>query len=120
MNIHDGLFKATFSQLEHAAGMIRQSLPPALVTRIDFDTLTLCRGSFVDESLKERHSDLLFSVKIADSTAYIYLLYEHQSRVEVLMAFRLLRYLVRIWEAFVENHPHSKVLPGILAVVVHH
>ena len=47
-NLHDGLFKATFSQVEHAAGELRAILPPALVARLDFSTLTLCPGSFVD------------------------------------------------------------------------
>ncbi|WP_324293074.1 MULTISPECIES: hypothetical protein [Sorangium] len=30
-NAHDALFKAAFSQVEHAAGELRQALPPELV-----------------------------------------------------------------------------------------
>jgi hypothetical protein len=47
-NIHDALFKATFSQVEHAAGELRRALPAAIAARIDFSTLALCAGSFVD------------------------------------------------------------------------
>lgn len=45
---HDALFKFAFSQVEHAAGVIRSVLPAAVVERLDFSTLTLRPGSFVD------------------------------------------------------------------------
>jgi predicted transposase YdaD len=59
-NVHDALFKWTFSQPEHAAGELRAVLPRALVDRIDFSSLELCPGSFVDEAFQDRHTDLLF------------------------------------------------------------
>jgi predicted transposase YdaD len=62
---HDALFKTIFSQPEHAAGELRLALPPSLVAHIDFATLTLRPGSFVDEALRERSTDLLFSVQLA-------------------------------------------------------
>jgi Putative transposase, YhgA-like len=65
-SIHDALFKATFSQVEHAAGELQAILPPALSARIDFATLTLCPGNFVDPDLRQRYTDLLFSAEIAD------------------------------------------------------
>src|SRR4051812_5532481 len=97
-NVHDALFKTTFSQVEHAAGELRLILPEDLVARLDFATLALCTGSFVDEALKERSSDLLFSAMLAGHSVLLYLLFEHQSRVDELMPFRLLRYEVRIWD----------------------
>jgi hypothetical protein len=63
-NVHDALVKTAFSEIQHAEGFLRLVLPPALVARIDFSTLALRPGSFVDEALKERHSDLLYSVAI--------------------------------------------------------
>ncbi|WP_437767224.1 Rpn family recombination-promoting nuclease/putative transposase [Sorangium sp. So ce281] len=120
INAHDALFKAAFSQVEHAAGELRQALPPALSARIDFAALRLRPGSFVDEALKERQSDLLFSASMGEARVLLYLLCEHQSTVEPLMAFRLLRYMVRIWEHHLAEHPGSKLLPAILPVVLHH
>ncbi|HSO00057.1 MAG TPA: Rpn family recombination-promoting nuclease/putative transposase, partial [Candidatus Nanopelagicales bacterium] len=38
---HDTLFKWTFSQRDHAAGLLRAALPPALVPEIDFRTLRI-------------------------------------------------------------------------------
>ncbi len=36
------------------------------------------------------------------------------------MAFRLLGYLVRIWEDWLKKHPRARRLPAILPVVLHH
>jgi predicted transposase/invertase (TIGR01784 family) len=119
-NVHDALFKYTFSQVENAASMFRFLLPAALVKRIDFSTLALCPGSFVDEALSQRHSDLLFSAKIAGRDAFIYVLFEHQSSFDPLMPFRLLLYVVRVWEAHIKAHPDAKRLPVILPVLLHH
>ncbi len=119
-NVHDALFKTAFSNVEHAAGELREALPPALAARIDWSSLKLAPGSFVDEALKERQSDLLFSASLGEASALLYLLFEHQSTAEALMAFRLLRYMVRIWEQHLAAHPAAKRLPVIVPVVLHH
>src|SRR5687767_10926302 len=103
---HDSLFKSVFSQVEHAAGMLRSVLPPELVQHIDFATLALRPGSFVDEALKERYTDLLFSAQVGGRPTLFYFLIEHQSTQEDLMGFRLLRYEVRIWEGWLKEHPN--------------
>jgi predicted transposase/invertase (TIGR01784 family) len=76
---HDALFKQTFSQVAHAAAELRAVLPPTLVREIDFSTLELCSGSYVDQALLGSQSDLLFSAKVAGKPALLYLLFEHQS-----------------------------------------
>lgn len=119
-NIHDALFKKTFSQIEHATGELQAILPPGLTARIDFATLTLCPGNYVDEDLRQRYSDLLFSAELAGKKALLYVLFEHQSSVDPLMLFRLLAYMVRIWEAHLQANPEARRLPAIIPVVLHH
>jgi Putative transposase, YhgA-like len=119
-NVHDAFFKEMLSRPEHAASMLQQILPASIAARIDFATLALCAGSYVDEALKERHSDLLFSATIDARPVLLYLLFEHQSRVDSMMSFRLLRYEVRIWERWQRDNPHAHKLPVILPVVLHH
>jgi predicted transposase YdaD len=114
------LFKYVFSQPEHAASELRAVLPEALSRRLDWSSLELRPASFVDERLSGRQADLLFSVRCEVRQVYLYVLLEHQSTSEPLMAFRLLRYLVRIWEAFLIEHPESERLPAVVPVVVHH
>jgi predicted transposase/invertase (TIGR01784 family) len=119
-SIHDALFKGTFSQVEHAAGELQAVLPAGLSARIDFATLTLCSGTFVDEALRQRHTDLLFSAEVVGKKALLYVLFEHQSTVDPLMLFRLLVYMVRIWEAHLQSDPQATRLPAIIPVVLHH
>lgn len=117
---HDSLFKAVFSRAEHAAAALRNVLPPALAARIDFTSIRLEPGSFIDRQLLSSHSDLLFSALLAGHPAYLYFLYEHLSTVQSLMAFRMLRYMVRIWDDHLDKHPGAQRLPVIIPVVLHH
>jgi len=117
---HDALFKYVFSQPSHAASELAAVLPAELVRRIDWASLALEHGTFVDERLSDRHSDLLFSVRCDGRDALLYVLFEHQSSPDRLMPFRLLRYLVRIWDRFLEKHPDAPRLPAVLPVVLHH
>ncbi|MCC6558063.1 MAG: Rpn family recombination-promoting nuclease/putative transposase, partial [Polyangiaceae bacterium] len=45
---HDALFKWTFGQRQHAAGLLRAALPPEVVAAIDFRSLRIEKDSFVD------------------------------------------------------------------------
>jgi hypothetical protein len=96
---HDALFKHVFSQPEHAASELRAVLPAGLSARLDWSSLELEPSSFVDEHLRGRQADLLFRVGCAGRSAFLYILFEHQSTTDALMAFRLLRYMTRIWDA---------------------
>jgi len=117
---HDALVKRTFSQIEHAAGLLRVVLPSAIAARIDLATLALCDSSFVDQLLSDSHTDLLFSVNVTGQKVLIYVLFEHQSTVDALMPLRLLEYMVRIWDRHHQAHPQGKCLPPIVPVVLHH
>lgn len=117
---HDALFKFVFSDVTHAEPALKHLLPAGLVASADWSTLTLCPGSFVDEALRERHSDLLFSVSIRGTQVLVYLLLEHQSSNDRWMPLRLLRYQVRIWDSHLAAHAGDKTLPIILPMVLHH
>jgi hypothetical protein len=117
---HDAIFRETFSDPEHAAGLLRHLLRRSIASRMRWSTLRLCPGSFVDRSLRSRHTDLLFKVECGDKEVYLYLLLEHQSTSDPLMPFRLLVYMVRVWERHVREHPGVTRLPAILPMVVHH
>lgn len=117
---HDALVKLTFSRIEHAAQMFRSVLPPALVAQIDFRTLKRAPGSFVDEVFRDRFTDLVFSVRAAGRDALLYILYEHQSKVEPLLILRIWTYLAEMWNEHAKNHGDAGRLPLIIPVVVHH
>jgi predicted transposase/invertase (TIGR01784 family) len=90
--VHDRLFKHTFGNPEHARGELRALVPAAISEQVDWSTLQLEPTDKVDEVLDESVSDLLYSVQINGESALLFLLFEHQSKEQPLMAFRLLRY----------------------------
>src|SRR5690349_13253939 len=100
---HDKLFKWTFSQRDHAVGLFRATLPKALVAEIDFSTLRLEKGSYVDRALRSRRSDLVFSARIRGKKLYFYVLIEQQREVQALMVLRMGIYMMRLWEELVRD-----------------
>ncbi len=122
-NPHDLIFKGVFSRPEHARGMLRAIAPVALAEALNWSTLTLQPGSFVDTALNHQHTDLLYAATWRDGgEALVYMLFEHQSAppTEGLMAERLLRYQGRIWDRWRVDHPKAKKLPMILPIVMYH
>lgn len=118
---HDALFKAAFTHPDVARSEMELVLPAAIRTHLDLKTLEACPGSYVDEELHHLHSDLLYAVRThSGDEGLVYVLFEHQSSADPTMPFRLLRYLVRIWERWQAEHPGSTRLPVVLPVVMHH
>ncbi|HEY2516684.1 MAG TPA: Rpn family recombination-promoting nuclease/putative transposase [Polyangiaceae bacterium] len=118
---HDALFKAAFGQPDLAREELELVLPADIRAHLDLGTLSLCAGSFVDEDLQHTHSDLLFTVRMkGGGEGLVYVLLEHQSSSDGTMAFRCLRYVVRVWERWLRDHPGAKTLPIVLPVVLHH
>ena len=86
---HDRFFKRVFAHPEHVVAPLRLFLPPDLLDALDAESLELAPGSYVDPELEVRESDLLFRCRIAGEPALLYLLFEHQSTPDPLMAVRL-------------------------------
>ncbi len=118
-NPHDKLFKRSFSDPTTAASFLRYEFSKPLSRAIHWESLKLEPGSFIDSQYRSSESDLLFSTLVGDKPARIYLLFEHQRSPERMIALRLLRYMVRIWEQFHESKS-SQSLPVILPVVLAH
>lgn len=117
---HDALFKAAFESPSGAAALLRELLPPAVRDAIDWDSLDHDRGSFVDESLDDHHSDLLFSARLrAGPPDLVYLLLEHQSTTDPAMPLRWLTYQVRLCDRFRRDRPGAQ-LPPVIGVLVSH
>jgi predicted transposase/invertase (TIGR01784 family) len=120
---HDALFRAVLGQPEHARGTLQAIMPPALAESIEWSTLSLRPGSFVDAALGGQHTDLLYAATWRDGRdALLHLLFEHQSTppTEGLMAHRMLGYMERIWKRWSTDHPRAKTLTAIVPIVLYH
>ncbi len=119
-NLHDRFFKAVFSREEEARNFLANYLPANVAQRLDLSTLEIQKDSFVDVELKTFHSDLLYRLKRTDGeTAFVYIVFEHKSKPEPLIAFHLLRYMVKIWEAWLKQETPGK-LPRIIPLTLYH
>ena len=117
---HDALFRWTFSQREHAIGLLKAALPEAVVRAVSWSTLRVEESSFVDVALRSRYSDLVLSARMGAGRAYFYVLIEQQRAVEALMVFRMGAYMMRLWEQIVRDQPGSQSLPPVMPVLIHH
>ena len=117
---HDGLAKWTFSQLPHAAGLLKAALPAEMVAAVDWSTLRVEKGSFVDRALRHRHSDIVLSAKMGAHDVLFYAIIEHQRKVDPLMIFRIGLYMWRLWEQLVREKPTRTSLPPIVPFLLHH
>ena len=74
-----------------------------LVELIDFSQLAQINRSFIPDNLRAQESDLVFSVPLHSESEtdelLIYILIEHQSTVDITMGFRVLFYMVQIWDS---------------------
>lgn len=118
---HDALFRRVLGEPANAASQLRAVLPATLVARLELEKLALVSGSFVDEELRSRYSDLLFSAPLDGHDAFVYVLVEHQSRTDPVMPFRMLEYVVRIWRRHLQQRRDGAAprLPVVIPLVVH-
>jgi putative YhgA-like transposase/uncharacterized protein DUF4351 len=113
------LFRFVFGKPVHAASELRAVLPAPLVARLDLASLHPVTGSFVDEELKNRHADVLIRTRLDGRQAFVYVLIEHQRSPDPIMPLRMLRYVMRIWDRYLQEHPKAKRLPMIVPLVVY-
>ena len=84
---------------------------------IDWDSLALVPGSFVDPRLAQHHTDLLYRCRIGPREVLLYLLFEHRSQRSRALPLDLLRDLVCGFELEFQREGH---LTPIIPVVIHH
>ena len=106
--------------------MRRRRAPAAL----DLSRIEHAPGSWVDEALRDHHSDLLFRIPLRSPApgseedegppgALLYVLFEHQSTVHPQMPLKILRYLTRVLDEWSREHP-GQHLPLVLPLVLYH
>ena len=108
---HDKLFRSSLQFPEVAREFLELYLPSTIKQKLDFKTVTYCQTTFVDEQLKLSQTDVLFKAQFEGNPAYLYILAEHESQVDSLIAFWLMKYMVSIWDYHIKQHPGNKALP---------
>lgn len=118
-NAHDQFFRTAMSNKQVAREFLQTWLPSELSQLIDFEQLEIQPRSHINELRQESEVDVLFKTTIEGREAYLYLLLEHQSTPDPLMAFRLLKYLCNIIDHHLKEHGKDKI-PLIYPTVIYH
>ena len=115
---HDVFFKANLADKQTAKSLVKQAFSKKLVSKIELNNLTAQSTDFIQHNLRKVASDVLYSTKINGKDAYVYVLFEHQSTSDELMAFRILVYVVQIMQHHLQQG-YDK-LPLVLPAVMYH
>ncbi len=115
---HDKFLKLSLGEPRVAQEFFTEHLPPTVLEKMNLATLKLENRSFIDENFKNSEADVIYSVQVAQTTAYLYLLCEHQSTVDPLIAFRLGSYRMRLMELHLKQNP-GQPLPLVYPLVIY-
>ncbi|HFW3088929.1 TPA: Rpn family recombination-promoting nuclease/putative transposase [Salmonella enterica subsp. enterica serovar Reading] len=116
---HDPLFKLFLREPATAKDFLEAHLPEDIRSLVHLDTLRLEPGSYVDEELKELHSDILYSVKMAQGEqCLLYCVVEHQSTEDELMAWRMTKYTIRAMDDHLKKG--YRTLPVVVPLLFYH
>ncbi|HEX4963281.1 MAG TPA: Rpn family recombination-promoting nuclease/putative transposase [Thermoanaerobaculia bacterium] len=120
---HDRSYKRLFSHPAAVEELLRGFLREEWVERLDFSTLERVSGSFVSDKLRERHTDLIWRLRLTDGEGgfFLYVLLELQSTPDPFMAVRLMSYAGLLFEAIVrqEKLKGGDLLPAVLSIVLY-
>ena len=117
---HDRFIRYVLEHSERASALLRTLLPPGLAARVRWSTLRGHPTALVDSSIRESRGDLSFSVHLRGSPRRAFILLEHQSRVERLMAIRMRQYVSRLMDGWERQYRSTRHPPLILPVVLYH
>jgi predicted transposase/invertase (TIGR01784 family) len=119
-NIHDSFFKQALSDPGLAGTFLREHLPPAVADLLGPEVPEAVAGSFVDEDLRQHHSDVLFRMHLrSGSDAFAYVLMEQKSSPDPGARLQLLRYVVRLLTDWYGQNKQRLPLPPVVPLLVH-
>lgn len=82
-----------------------------IADRLDFDRAERIERSFIPDDLQKQEADVIYRVpyRRGRGSVWIYVLLEHQSRPDRRMGFRLLCYMVQLWQAQARDFEAQKL-----------
>lgn len=115
---HDAFFRQVITQPDAARDFLDIHLPQDLREICDLSTLQLESGNFIEDDLRTRYSDVLWSVQMKKKKGYLYALIEHQSKPDKRMTQRLMRYSLAAMQRHIEAG--HETLPLVIPILFYH
>lgn len=115
---HDAFIKKILTNPLATQEFLDHYLPADFKALIDLSKITIEKESFVEDDLKRKLSDLLFSIKtINQESAFVYILIEAQVTSDYWIALRLWKYILLLCERHKQN---KDKLPLICPMIIYH
>jgi predicted transposase YdaD len=119
---NDTYYKHLFSHPRAIRDLLTGFAPGPWLQDADFTTLERVNGSYVSDTDKQRHDDMVWRVKVAGHWFWIYIALEFQSRPDRWMALRMMVYVGLLGQHLIREHkkdlPKNR-LPPILPIVLY-
>ena len=121
MTAHDSGYKRLFSHTEMIRDLLVGFVREPWIADLDFATLEKYPGEFIEDRLRNRHSDLIWRLRWGTDWLYVYVLLEFQSRIHPHMAVRLLSYLGLLYHDLLDTPQIAtgQRLPPVLPIVLY-
>lgn len=116
---HDKFFRAAMGYQSVALEFFQCLLPSAVARQMNLDSLKLEPKNYISDDLQECFSDVVYSCKLPSYSTDIFLLIEHQSSPDRMIAFRVLNYLTSLLSSYEKQHS-KRLLPAVKTIVVYH
>ena len=119
----DNIFKKIFEDKELFLMFLKDFVKRDWVKNIQIEDLQIMPSKFIGLREGTRESDIVYKISHKDLKMYIFILLEHQGKVNFLMPFRVLEYMTRIWRSCIKDAGKKKsstkefLLPPIVPIV---
>ena len=111
---HDKIFRTVLDRKSDAIALINK----ALNTQLEVQEIEKYNSSFINKVFQNRESDIVYKIKDRS----IFILIEHQTKVDYLMPYRILEYEVAIMQSAIDldkiKNKESKI-PLVIPIVLY-
>lgn len=103
-NPHDKFAKEMLSHKEFAIVFLTEYLPSSIKGHLNLESLTLSTNSFINDSLEERFSDIVFRVQMKEESkhCFVSILIENKANPSKYVSVQILEYLSSAYAAQVK------------------
>jgi predicted transposase/invertase (TIGR01784 family) len=114
--IHDKLFKETFSHVDNVRDFLLRVIPPEELVLLDLNSITFNNTSYISSDLRESLSDVVVSCKLKniDYTLELCFLLEHKSYKDEHAILQIDEYLIKAYQTQYKNNKELKLIVPLL------
>lgn len=117
---HDSGYKQLFSHPDMVRDLLTGFVPGAWLHAARFHTLERVNASYVSESDKQRHDDMVWRLQVGPRWVWVYLLLEFQSQDDPWMAVRMMVYVGLLAQHLIkERQLEDGRLPALIPLVLY-